>query len=76
MKAACDAFGSNLEADAEMLVIQYFTGKDVKASVQNGKTTDELGTSDSGSHPRNSTDDTSEACEVMVPKIEFSARKY
>lgn len=27
MKAACDAFGSNLEADAKMLVMQYFSKK-------------------------------------------------
>jgi hypothetical protein len=33
MKAACDAFGSNWEADAEMLIMQYFSEKDVKAFV-------------------------------------------
>jgi hypothetical protein len=66
MKAAYDALGSNLEADAEMLVIQYLSEKDVKASVQNGRTTNELGTSDTGSHPRNSTDGT---YEVVVPKL-------
>lgn len=37
--------------------------------MQNGKTTNELGTSDTGSHPRNNTDDMCEAFEEVVPKL-------
>jgi hypothetical protein len=46
--------------------MQYLSEKDGKASVQNGKSTNELGTSDTGSHSRNSTDDT---YKVVIPKL-------
>jgi hypothetical protein len=76
MKAACDALGTNLQADdlaswievdEETPVAQHLSEeKDIAASVKNGKTADELGASDTGSDSEDNGDD---SCEVVVPKL-------
>jgi hypothetical protein len=75
MKAECDALGSNFEADdltawteidEETLVTQHLGKEDTVSSMKNGKTTDALGTSDTGSDSENNGDD---SCEVSVPKL-------
>jgi hypothetical protein len=51
VKAACDALGTNLQADdlaswievdEETPVVQHLSEEDITASVKNGKTTDNL----------------------------------
>jgi hypothetical protein len=48
-----------------MLVMQYVSEEEVKASFQNGRTTDGLGINTTKSHSRSNTDDT---WEVVIPK--------
>jgi hypothetical protein len=75
VKAACDALGTNLQADdlaswievdEETLVVQHLSEEDIAASVRNGKTTDKLGAIDAGSVLEDNGDD---SCEVVVPKL-------
>jgi hypothetical protein len=75
MKAACDALGTNLQADdlaswieidEETLITQHLSEDDIAASVKNGKTTDELRTSDTGSDSEDTAD---YSCEVVIPKL-------
>jgi hypothetical protein len=51
-----------IEVDEETLVMQHLSEEDITASVKNGKTTDELGASDSE-------DNSDDSCEVVVPKL-------
>jgi hypothetical protein len=69
MKAECNTFGSNLEADdlatwtevdAETPVVQHLRGEALTAFVKNGKTTDKLGVSDTGRDSENNCDDSME----------------
>jgi hypothetical protein len=46
--------------------VQHLSEEDIAASVKNGKTTDELGASDTGSDSEGNGDD---SCEVVVPKL-------
>lgn len=71
MKAVCDALVCNLEADymtywaevSEGTPVGYFVSEeDIAAFVKSGKTTDELGASDT----KTSIDG---CCEVVVPKL-------
>jgi hypothetical protein len=71
MKAACDVLNSNLETDhlaawievdVETLVEQHLSYENIAASVKCGKTTDELGASDS----ENSHND---SCEIVVTEL-------
>jgi hypothetical protein len=75
MKAVCDTLGINLQADdlascievdEETPVEKHFSEEDIAASVKNGKTTDKLGASDTGS---DSEDNGGDSCEVVVPKL-------
>jgi hypothetical protein len=75
VKAACDALGTNLQAedlasrievDEETAVAQHLTKEDIAASVRNGKATDELGASDIGN---DSEDNGDNSCEVVVQKL-------
>jgi hypothetical protein len=74
MKAACDALGTNLQADDlvswikvdEETLTQHLSEEDIATSVKNGKTTDELGASDTGSDSEDNSDD---SCEVVEPKL-------
>jgi hypothetical protein len=81
VKAACDVFGSNLEADdlvawseinAEILARSILVTRTPQL-LSNGKTTDELGESDKGSASDRNIDD---SCEVVLPILKQSARKY
>jgi hypothetical protein len=64
VKAACNALAW-IEVDAEALVTQHLSEKDIAASVKNGNTTDKPGIIDSGSDPESNSDG---CCEVVVPK--------
>jgi hypothetical protein len=75
VKAVCDAISTNLQADdlaswievdEETAIVQHLSEEDIAASVKNGKTTDELGASDTGS---NSEDNGDDSCEVVIPKL-------
>jgi hypothetical protein len=75
VKAACDALGTNLKADdlasrievdEETPVSQHLSEEDIAASMKNGKTTEELGASGTGS---DSEDNGDNSCEVVVPKL-------
>jgi hypothetical protein len=54
------------EVDEETPVAQHLNEDDIAASVKDGKTTDRLGASDTGSDSEDNGDYT---CEVMVPKL-------
>jgi hypothetical protein len=60
-----DDLASWIEVDEDP-VAQHLSQEDIAASVTNGKTTDELGASDTGS---NSEDNGDYSCEVVVPKL-------
>jgi hypothetical protein len=75
VKAACDALGTDLQADdlasrievdEETPVAQHLSEEDIAASVKNGKTTDELEASDKRSDSEDSGDD---PCEMVVTKL-------
>jgi hypothetical protein len=75
VEAACDALGITLQADdlaswidvdEETPIARRLIEEDIAASVKNGKTTDELGASDTRSDSEDNGDD---SCEVMVPKL-------
>jgi hypothetical protein len=75
MKSVCDALGTNLqvdnlaswiEVDEETLVARHFSEEDIATPVKNGKTTDRLGASDTGSDSEGNGCD---SCKVMVPKL-------
>jgi hypothetical protein len=75
VKAAYDALCTNLQADdleswievdEETPVTQHLSEEDIAASVNNGKTAEELGASDTGSDSEGNGND---SCEVVVPKL-------
>jgi hypothetical protein len=75
VKAACDALGTNLQADdlaswsevdEETPASQHLGKEGIASSVKDGNKTDELGASDSGSDSEYNGDD---SCEVLVPKL-------
>jgi hypothetical protein len=79
VKAACDALGTNLqaddlaswiEADDETPVAQRLSEEDIAASVKNGKTTAERGASDTGSDSEDNGDDS--CCAVCTFSLEVT----